>query len=118
MSMKSVCLIVAMLLSATFESVIAANRLPKPVLEFVGYMNNQPVYRLDIRNPEKVKLSVIIRDTDGNILHEEALEGENISRKYCFLKEEIGQQDLIVEVTRSEKEAVVNTIRMDRRKMK
>lgn len=118
MTMKSVCLFIAMLLSATFYSATAGTGLPRPVLEFVGYMNNQPVYKLDIQNPEKVKLSVTIRDVDGNILHEEALEGEHISRKYCFLKEEIGTQDLIVEVSRSEKDAIVNTIRMDRRKMK
>ena len=118
MSMKSVCLLITMLLSANFYDATAATRLPKPVLEFYGYMNNQPVYKLDIRNPEKVKLSVIIRDKDGNILHEEVLEGEHISRKYCFLKEEIGSQDLIVEVTRSESETIFNTIRMDRRRTK
>lgn len=118
MSMKSVCLLTAMFLFATFYSATAGARLPKPVLEFVGYMNNQPVYKLDIRNPDKVKLTIIIRDTDGNILHEESLEGDHITRKYCFLKEEIGSQDLIVEVTRSERESIVNTIRMDRRKMK
>ncbi len=118
MSMKSVCLLTTLFLFATFYSATAGNRLPKPVLEFIGYMNNQPVYKLDIVNPEKMKLTVVIRDTDGNILHEELLEGDHITRKYCFLKEEIGSQDLIVEVTRSEKETVVNTIRMDRRRMK
>jgi hypothetical protein len=34
------------------------------------------------------------------------------------LREEIGNQELIVEVSRSERDAVVGTIRMDRRKMK
>ena len=93
-------------------------RNPQPVLEFVGYLNHQPVYKLDIKNPEKIKLVLIIRDTDGTILHEEVLEGENISRKYCFLREEIGNQELIVELARSEREAVVGTIRMDRRRLK
>lgn len=118
MSMKSVCLLIAMVLSANSFSATAGTRFPKPVLEFVGYLNNQPVYKLDIRNPEKLKLSVIIRDKDGNVLHEEVLEGEHISRKYCFLKEEIGSEDLIVEVARSERETVFNTIKMDRRRMK
>ncbi len=118
MNIRSVCASVIFIMMAVFNSAFATDRNPQPVLEFVGYLNHQPVYKLDIKNPEKLKLVLIIRDTDGTILHEEVLEGENISRKYCFLREEIGNQELIVELARSEREAVVGTIRMDRRRLK
>jgi hypothetical protein len=118
MNLRSVCTFAIVIAISFLNSAFAADRIPQPVLEFVGYLNNQPVYRLDMKNPEKIKLVLTIRDTDGMILHEELLEGEKISRKYCFLREEIGNQELIVEVTRSERDAVVGTIRMDRRKMK
>ena len=118
MNLRSVCTSIIIMMMVTFNSAFAAERNPQPVLEFVGYLNNQPVYKLDIKNPEKVKLAVTIRDSDGTILHEEVLEGENISRKYCFLREEIGNQELTVELSRSVREAVVGTIRMDRRRNK
>jgi hypothetical protein len=118
MNLRSVCTFAIVIAISFLNSAFAADRIPQPVLEFVGYLNNQPVYKLDMKNPEKIKLVLTIRDTDGMILHEELLEGEKISRKYCFLREEIGNQELIVEVTRSERDAVVGTIRMDRRKMK
>jgi hypothetical protein len=118
MNIRSVCASVIIIVMVVINSAFAADRNPQPVLEFVGYLNHQPVYKLDIKNPEKIKLVLIIRDTDGTILHEEVLEGENISRKYCFLREEIGNQELIVELARSEREAVVGTIRMDRRRLK
>lgn len=118
MNIRSVCASVIFMLMTIFNTAFATDRNPQPVLEFVGYLNNQPVYKLDIKNPEKVRLAVTIRDTDGTILHEEVLEGENISRKYCFLREEIGNQELVVEVARSERESVVGIIRMDRRRIK
>lgn len=118
MNLRSVCTLVIVIAISVLNSAFAADRIPQPVLEFVGYMNSQPVYKLEMKNPEKIKLALTIRDSDGTILHEELLEGENISRKYCFLREEIGNQELIVELSRSERDAVVGTIRMDRRKMK
>jgi hypothetical protein len=118
MNLRSVCTLVIVIAMSVLNSAFAVDRIPQPVLEFVGYMNSQPVYKLEMKNPEKIKLALTIRDSDGTILHEELLEGENISRKYCFLREEIGNQELIVELSRSERDAVVGTIRMDRRKMK
>jgi hypothetical protein len=118
MNIRLVCASVIFIMMAVFNSAFATDRNPQPVLEFVGYLNHQPVYKLDIKNPEKLKLVLIIRDTDGTILHEEVLEGENISRKYCFLREEIGNQELTVELTRSERESLLGTIRMDRRRLK
>jgi len=118
MNIRSVCAILIVCVVSTINHAFATERNPQPILEFAGYLNNQPVYRLDIKYPEKARLAVTIRDQDGTILHEETLEGENISRKYCFLREEIGNQELIVEVARSEREAVVGTIRMDRRRIK
>ena len=73
MNIRSVCASVIFIMMAVFNSVFAAKRNPQPVLEFVGYLNHQPVYKLDIKNLEKINLVLIIRDTDGTILHEEML---------------------------------------------
>lgn len=116
MNIKSVCVFAIFFIIGIVSSAFSHERNPKPVLEFIGYLNSRPVYKLDIKNTERARLVVTIRDTDGMILHEEVLEGEHITRKYCFLREEIGNKELFVELARSDWESVVGTIRMERRR--
>ena len=78
--------------SFIFTAVHANTTEPEAVVTFAGYKNTQPVYKLNIKNPENVKLNVIIKDQDGNIMHQEVVEGTEITRNYLFNKEETWKQ--------------------------
>jgi len=73
---------------------------PEAVVTFNGYKNNQPVYVLNVKNPDNDKISIIIRDQDGNVLHEEVAQGTTITKQYLFYREEIGNKTLYFEVAR------------------
>ena len=54
-------------------------------IEYIGYINNQPVYHLALNNLTEGKYLISVRDTDGNVLHTEKLEGKKIERNYQFV---------------------------------
>jgi hypothetical protein len=86
--------------SFIFTAAHASQTEPEAVVTFAGYKNTQPVYKLNIKNPDNVKLNVIIKDQDGNILFEEVLEGLEISRNYLFIREELGNSSLVFEISK------------------
>jgi hypothetical protein len=100
--------------SFIFTAAHASQTEPEAVVTFAGYKNTQPVYKLNIKNPENVKLNVVIKDQEGNILYEEVLEGTEISRNYLFLKEELGSRSLVFEVSRTEN-PLISRIQIDRK---
>jgi len=103
--------------SLSINSAHAGETDPTASIQFIGYKNSQPIYKLDIKNPGSKRLSVMIKDVDGNILHQEVVDGENISRNFRFVKEEVGNSDLFVEVSRHE-DPVIARIRVDRKQHK
>lgn len=109
-------LIVALVLS--FASVVsfAAEKIGQPevTVQFTGYKNSQPVYKLSIKNPENVKLNVAIRDVDGVVLHEEVVEGVSIVKNYRFTREELKDNDIVIEVSRYA-DPLTSRIRLDKK---
>lgn len=103
--------------SFIFTPAMAGGTEPEAVVTFAGYKNAQPVYTLNIKNPENVKLNVVIKDQDGNILYEEVINGTEISRNYLFIKEELGNSSLVFEVSRNANPMIAK-IRVDRRNNK
>jgi hypothetical protein len=100
--------------SFIFTAVHASQTEPEAVVNFAGYKNSQPVYKLNIKNPENTKLIVVIKDEEGTILFEEVLEGTEISRNYIFLKEELGNRSLVFEVSRKAN-PLISRIQVDRK---
>ncbi len=92
--------------------VTAGEKDPKTTVSLVGYNSNQPVYRVEIRNPENLRLRVVIRNADGDILHEEAVQGTDITKAYRIVRQEVGRGELYVEVSRLE-EPLVSRIRLE-----
>ena len=92
----------------------AGEKDPKTTVSLVGYNNNQPVYKVEIRNPENLRLNVVIKNADGDILHEEAVQGTEITKVYRILRQETGRSELFVEVSRLE-EPLVSRIRLERK---
>ena len=103
--------------SFIFTAVHAGTTEPEAVVTFAGYKNTQPVYKLTIKNTENVKLNVVIKDQEGNIMHEEVIEGTNISRNYIFNKVELGNNSVVFEVSHYA-EPTITKIAVDRRNEK
>lgn len=94
------------------DAAFAGEKDPKTTVSLVGYNKSQPVYRVEIRNPDNIRLNVVIRSVDGDILHQEAVQGTEITRVYRIQRQEIGRTDLFVEVSRIE-DPLVSRIRLE-----
>ena len=78
--------------SFIFTAAHASQTEPEAVVTFAGYKNTQPVYKLNIKNPENVKLNVVIKDQEGTY----PLPGSNRRyrnfKKLPFHQRRIGKQ--------------------------
>ena len=109
--------IIALVLSVVSVASYAVEKnanQPLVSVEFVGFKNNQPIYKLSIKNPENAKLTVVVRDIDGIILHEEVVEGTTITKNFRFTKEEVKDNDIMIEVTRYA-DPLTSRIRLDKK---
>jgi hypothetical protein len=118
MSIRRVVSILVVLLSLAGHPASSLDRNPGAKLVFAGYLDKKstrPVYRLELENPDKVRVSVTIRDSEGEVLYREWLEGDVRVRNYCFDREETGRTDLVFELSRDGYDPVFSRIRLDRR---
>lgn len=109
--------IIALVLSVVSVAAFATEKKgsqPEVLVEFAGFKNNQPIYKMSIKNPENAKLNVVIRDLDGVILYEEVVEGTTIVKNYRFAKEEVKDNDIVIEVTRFA-DPLTSRIRLDKK---
>lgn len=110
-------LIIALVLSVASVAAYAVEKnATQPVVnvEFAGFKNNQPVYKLSIKNPENAKLTIVVRDIDGIILHEEVVDGTTIVKNFRFTREEVKDNDILIEVTRYA-DPLTSRIRLDKK---
>ncbi|HEY4147886.1 MAG TPA: hypothetical protein VGM41_03105 [Chitinophagaceae bacterium] len=66
-------------------------------LKFIGNVENQPVFELNLANADADEFLIIIRDEYGSLLYTAKAKGTNIVRKF-MLNEEMGDTNLYVEV--------------------
>jgi hypothetical protein len=71
-------------------------------LKFIGNMENQPVFQLNLINNEDDEITVTFRDENGNILYTDKYKGANVSKKFLLKSDELGDATLNV-VVRSKK---------------
>ncbi|MCS3796667.1 hypothetical protein [Niastella sp. OAS944] len=67
-------------------------------LKFIGNMENQPVFQLNLNNTEDDEFTVTFRDEAGNVLYNDKFKGANISKKFMLKSEEFGDSALNVVV--------------------
>jgi hypothetical protein len=65
-------------------------------LKFIGNVNDQPVFELNLQNTSEDEYAVIFRDNYGNILYSERIKGTSITKKFILNTEEIGDEPLNV----------------------
>lgn len=67
-------------------------------LKLIGHYDNQPVFQLNLNNADEDEFSIVFRDEYGNVLYSTKVKGSNISKKFMLNIEEIGDNELSVEV--------------------
>lgn len=71
-----------------------------PVTEFksLGVYNRQPVFELAIQQANAQQVTIVVKDEEGTVLHEELVSGNYINRKYMLNTLELGSTTVIFEV--------------------
>lgn len=67
-------------------------------LKFIGNLEDQPVFQLDLINSEEDDVTVTFRDDAGNVLYVNTFKGANISKKFMLKSEEFGDTALNVTI--------------------
>ena len=68
----------------------------KTELKFIGNMENQPVFELNLANKEEDEYTVIFRDENGNILFNDKFKGAGLTKKFMLKSDEFGDEVLNV----------------------
>jgi hypothetical protein len=53
-------------------------------LKYVGKIQEQPIFQLDIENPEREEMYLTIFDQAGNVLYADKFAGKTFSKKFQF----------------------------------
>jgi hypothetical protein len=53
-------------------------------LKYVGKLQEQPIFQLDIENPDKEEMYLTILDQAGNVLYTDKFAGKAFSKKFQF----------------------------------
>jgi hypothetical protein len=89
-------------LSLVFSTITLANDEGKTKniteLRFIGNMENQPVFQLNLNNTEDDEFVVTFRDDAGNVLYSDKFKGAGITKKFMLKSEEFGDSALNVVV--------------------
>ena len=67
-------------------------------LRFIGNVENQPVFELNLNNAEDDEFIVTFRDEAGNVIYADKFKGANITKKFMLKSEEFGDTALNVVV--------------------
>jgi hypothetical protein len=98
-TLSILALVLALATTATMaNNPINVTPVPSSIeLKFIGNVENQPVFELDLANADADEFSIIIRDEYGVLLYSAKAKGTNITRKF-MLNEEMNDTSLFVEV--------------------
>jgi hypothetical protein len=79
-------------LSLVFTTTVLANDggkdNPKTELKFIGNMENQPVFELNLANKVEDEYTVTFRDEYGNILFTDKFKGAGLTKKFLLKSED------------------------------
>lgn len=106
-----VAFICVVLLSAVPGSVKAQEGLKEdtPVeVKYLGQVNYQPIFQIDINNEAEEELFVVLKDEDGSVLYTEKFKDKKFSKKFQFNKADL--QDLKIIMTLASKKEKINQV--------
>lgn len=98
---------IALIIAFTLNSVaVLANdevknndkNIPGLDFRYIGSKENQPVFLLNLVNAEEDEYTISFRDKNGNVLYSDRLKGANIRKRFLLNTDEIGSNELSVEI--------------------
>jgi hypothetical protein len=99
---KTIAIALFAALSVASTSNVMANEEVKPKsgidLKFIGNIEDQPVFQLNVNNTEEDEYIVIFRDEQNNVLYSGKLKGINITKNFQLSNEDGADNTMSVEV--------------------
>ena len=99
---KTLAIALFAVLSVASTSNVMANEGVKPKsnidLKFIGNVENQPVFQLNVNNTEDDEYIVTFRDEQNNVLYSGKLKGTNITKNFQLSSEDGVDNTMSVEV--------------------
>ena len=91
------------------------NDTPVVSLKYVGLVQNQPMFQLDLNSVEETDFYVSIKDQFGQVIYNEKITAKNFTRNYRLDTENLEDAILKVEVRDGNKKPQVFTINRNTR---
>jgi hypothetical protein len=106
-------------LSVASTSNVMANEEVKPKssvidLKFIGNIENQPVFQLNVNNTENDEYIVTFRDDQNNVLYSGKLKGTNITKNFQLSSEDGGDANTMSVEVRSKKTSKSEVYKINR----
>jgi hypothetical protein len=67
-------------------------------LKYIGNVENQPVFQLNLNSTEEDEYTVTFRDEYGNVLYTDKIKGANLTKKFLLKADGLGDASLNVVV--------------------
>jgi len=112
----TIALFVAFSLMATVSwANDGGNDTPAVSLKYIGLVQNQPMFQLDLNSIEETDFYVSIKDQDGRVIYNEKIKAKTFTRNFRLDTESLDDAILKVEVRDGNKKPEVFTINRNTR---
>ena len=91
------------------------NDTPVVSLKYIGLVQNQPMFQLDLNSVEETDFYVSIKDQYGQVIYTEKIKAKNFTRNFRLDSESLDNSILKVEVRDGNKKPSVFTINRNTR---
>jgi len=91
------------------------NDTPAVSLKYIGLVQNQPMFQLDLNSIEETDFYVSIKDQDGRVIYNEKIKAKTFTRNFRLDTESLDDAILKVEVRDGNKKPEVFTINRNTR---
>ena len=112
----TIALFVAFSLMATVSwANDGGNDTPAVSLKYIGLVQNQPMFQLDLNSVEETDFYVSIKDQEGRVIYNEKIKAKTFTRNFRLDTESLDDAILKVEVRDGNKKPEVFTINRNTR---
>jgi hypothetical protein len=91
------------------------NDTPAVSLKYIGLVQNQPMFQLDLNSVEETDFYVSIKDQDGRVIYNEKIKAKTFTRNFRLDTDSLDDAILKVEVRDGNKKPEVFTINRNTR---
>jgi len=91
------------------------NDTPAVSLKYIGLVQNQPMFQLDLNSVEETDFYVSIKDQEGRVIYNEKIKAKTFTRNFRLDTESLDDAILKVEVRDGNKKPEVFTINRNTR---